>query len=102
MRLITTNYVLVELLALFKSPLRTPRSKMFKYINAVKTASYVKLVHVNEAIDAETWELLKGRDDKTWSLVDATSFVVMKQFRIRDALTTDHHFEQAGFFCLLK
>ena len=100
--LITTNYVLVELVALLNSPLRVPRSKLFQYIDAVKTAPYVKLVHVNEAIDAEGWGLLKSRDDKAWSLVDATSFVVMKQFRIREALTTDHHFEQAGLVRLLK
>jgi predicted nucleic acid-binding protein len=34
---------------------------------------------------------------KSWSLVDATSFVVIRRFGIDEALTTDHHFEQAGF-----
>ncbi|MEA3349509.1 MAG: PIN domain-containing protein [Chloroflexota bacterium] len=101
-KLITTNYVLIELVTLLNSPLRVPRSKLFQYVDAVKTASYVKLVHVNEAIDAEAWGLLKSRADKAWSLVDATSFIVMKQFSIRDALTTDHHFKQAGLVRILK
>ena len=30
------------------------------------------------------------------------SFVVMQDYGLTDALTTDHHFEQAGFNALLK
>jgi predicted nucleic acid-binding protein len=42
------------------------------------------------------------RQDKSWSLVDCSSFVVMQQRGIVEALTTDEHFEQAGFVRLLK
>jgi predicted nucleic acid-binding protein len=35
--------------------------------------------------------------DKSFSFTDCTSFVVMKELRIRRALTLDRHFEQAGF-----
>ena len=37
-----------------------------------------------------------------YSLCDAVSFVLMKQRGLREALTTDHHFEQEGFTRLLK
>jgi uncharacterized protein len=47
-------------------------------------------------------ELLSRREDKEWSLTDCTSFVVMEDEGLTDALTTDHHFEQAGFTALLK
>jgi predicted nucleic acid-binding protein len=40
--------------------------------------------------------------DKEWSLVDCISFVVMTDRKLTDALTGDHHFEQAGFNALLK
>jgi predicted nucleic acid-binding protein len=33
--------------------------------------------------------------------VDATSFIIMEQLGLQEALTTDHHFEQAGFIRLL-
>jgi predicted nucleic acid-binding protein len=46
-------------------------------------------------------ELFGRRLDQSWSLTDCISFVVMEQQRIRDALTGDRHFEQAGFRALL-
>jgi predicted nucleic acid-binding protein len=46
--------------------------------------------------------VLRQRPDKQWSLCDAISFLLMSQHGIQDALTTDHHFEQAGFVRLLK
>lgn len=101
-QLVTTNYILVELTSLFISPLRVPRPTQFRYIDAIKTTPYVEIVHVDSATDAAAWVLLKSRPDKEWSLVDAASFVVMQERGIAEALTTDHHFEQAGFVRLLK
>jgi predicted nucleic acid-binding protein len=46
--------------------------------------------------------LYEGRLDKQWSLTDCISFVVMEQRGMTEALTGDHHFEQAGFSALLK
>ena len=38
----------------------------------------------------------------TERLTDCISFVVMQERGIAEALTGDHHFEQAGFAALLK
>jgi len=46
-------------------------------------------------------DLYGRRTDKSWSLTDCISFVVMNRHELRDALTWDHHFEQAGFRILL-
>jgi predicted nucleic acid-binding protein len=35
--------------------------------------------------------------DKEYSFTDCTSFVVMRELRLKEALTTDRHFRQAGF-----
>jgi len=101
-RLLTTNYILTELVSLFISPLCVPRPEQFRYIDTIKAVPYVKVVHVDPALDAASWALLKSRFDKQWSLVDAASFIVMQERGIIEALTTDHHFEQAGFVRLLK
>ncbi len=101
-KIITTNYVLTELVALLYSPLRTPSPRIYEIVDAIKTAPFVQLIYINPEIDTTAWDLCKARSDKSWSLVDCTSFVVMQQLEIQDGLTTDRHFEQAGFFRLLK
>jgi predicted nucleic acid-binding protein len=100
-QLITSNYVITELVALFYSPLRIPRPQLFQYIDAITTASYITLIHIDPTIHDEAWQLLKNRRDKNWSLVDATSFIIMKQWKLSLALTTDRHFQQAGFIKIL-
>jgi hypothetical protein len=47
-------------------------------------------------------ELYARRSDKEWSLTDCISFLVMQEHALTEALTADHHFEQAGFAILLK
>jgi predicted nucleic acid-binding protein len=47
-------------------------------------------------------DFFSARPDNEWSLTDCISFVVMNEPAINDALTKDHHFEQAGFRILLK
>jgi len=46
-------------------------------------------------------ELFRNRPDKAWSLADCTSFVVMADHHLAEALTCDPHFAQAGFRALL-
>jgi predicted nucleic acid-binding protein len=101
-KLITSNYILTELVALMTSPLRIPRPAMVAFIEGLKASPYVEIVHVDISLDAQAWQLLSQRLDKNWSLVDCASFVIMQHRNILEAFTTDHHFEQAGFVCLLK
>ena len=98
----TTNYVITELVALLNSPLRVDRSRIFEIVDAIKTVAYVEVIHIDDVTDALAWKLCKSRVDKAWSLVDCKSFIVMKHKGCQKALTTDRHFEQAGFIRLLK
>jgi len=100
-RLVTTNYVLAELMALLTQPLRIPRTTVLTFVEALQAAPHIQIVHVDPARDAAAWGLLRSRPDRLWSLVDAASFVVMQERGLVEALTTDHHFEQAGFVRLL-
>jgi predicted nucleic acid-binding protein len=101
-KIITTNYTVVELVALLTSPLRIPLPSLVSLIDGLKTSPFVEVIHVDLALDGEAWNLLRSRHDKEWSLVDCASFVLMQRRSITEALTTDHHFEQAGFIRLLK
>ncbi len=101
-KIITTNYIITELAALLASPLRIPRVKAIAFIQSLKTSPYVLILHISKDLDRKAWELFSSREDKAWSLVDCSTFVVMQQNNMIQALTTDHHFEQAGFMRLLK
>ena len=101
-RVVTTNYVITELTALLMRPLRINFARRVQIGETIRTATWVEVVYVDAAIDAEAWTLLKQRGDKNWSLVDCASFVVMRRRGITHALTRDHNFEQAGFERLLR
>jgi uncharacterized protein len=61
----------------------------------------IETVWVDEELHQQAMKLLFSRPDKTYSLCDAISFVLMRQRHIRAALTTDRHFVQEGFQRLL-
>ena len=101
-QVVTTNYVLAELVSVLTRPLRISRSQQISILNSIRSATWVEVVHVDPSLDAEAWALFQHHGDKEWSLVDCAGFVVMRRRGITDALTTDRHFEQAGFRRLLK
>jgi hypothetical protein len=49
-----------------------------------------------------SFDLYENRLDKDWSLTDCVSVTVMTQRGLSEALTADHHFEQAGFRAVFK
>lgn len=57
----------------------------------------VKLIHIDEPLFHGAWRYFIQHSDKSYSLTDCASFIVMKKLRIRTALTFDQHFLQAGF-----
>jgi predicted nucleic acid-binding protein len=101
-KIITTSYIITELVALLASPLRIPRPKAIAFIQSLKTSPYLEVIYISQEIDTKAWELLMQRQDKEWSLVDCSSFIIMQERKISESLTSDHHFEQAGFIRLLK
>jgi uncharacterized protein len=81
----------------------TPQRGVFRRVLEDFEANRANLI---VPANAETFEkgvdLYHSRPDKQWSLTDCISFVVMQEEGVTDALTSDHHFEQAGFRPLLK
>ena len=100
--LFTTNYIIMELVALLHSPLRISRLQVVDMVERIYASSFVEIVHIDPALDKAAWGLLRNRPDKSWSLADCASFAVMEQSGISEALTSDRHFEQAGYIRLLK
>jgi len=61
----------------------------------------VEIVPASQELFELGVNLFETRQDKDWSLTDCTSFCGMSEHGMCDALTADHHFEQAGFQILL-
>jgi hypothetical protein len=101
-KFVTTNYVLAELVALLTRPLRVPRPVQIQLMADLRAASWVTIIHLDRDAEDQVWQFWGDRPDKEWSWVDCASFVVMGQLSLTEALTTDHHFEQAGYLRLLK
>jgi len=62
----------------------------------------VKIIRLTSSLLERGIQRLRDRPDKDWPLTDCISFIVMEDEGIKDALTGDRHFEQAGFTALLK
>lgn len=97
--LVTTKAVLLEI-GNSLSRLRF-RSTAIALLKALQEDADVEVVPLSEELYAEAWKIYRSHADKEWGLTDCLSFVVMRQRELRDALTTDRHFRQAGFKALL-
>lgn len=99
-RILTTEMVLDELLAALSR--QTVREFAIRGVDKILNNPNVEVVPQTSIQFREAFELYKRMVDKEWSLTDCTSINVMRARGISEALTHDHHFEQAGFKALLR
>lgn len=98
--MVTTAWVLTELADGLAST--EERHVFAQLIARLRASAETEIIPPSEELMARGIELYDSRSDKKWSLTDCISFVVMKDWGIREALTGDHHFEQAGFVALFR
>ncbi len=98
--LLTTAWVLTELAdGLARS---SKRDAFRQVLDDLAADPNSVVIRPSQQLFEKGAQLYGDRPDKQWSLTDCISFVVMAEEGISDALTGDHHFEQAGFVALLK
>ena len=95
----TTRWVLAEVADALCAPAWRGRAGAF--IGFILTSPGFLVLGGSDDLFAQGMELYLARYDKEWSLTDCISFVVMADQGLREALTGDRHFEQAGFKALL-
>lgn len=94
-RLVTTNLVLAETHALLTC--RGHRAAAVAFLRTVREAPNLVVPSTREREDRALADWLERFDDQDFSLTDAVSFVVMRERKIKQALTLDRHFAVAGF-----
>jgi predicted nucleic acid-binding protein len=67
----------------------------------IRRDSKIEMIPHSAELTTSAVRLFAGRLDKNWSLTDCSSFVIMGEKGVREALTADSHFEQAGFRAVL-
>jgi hypothetical protein len=97
---VTTDFIFLEVADALTSPLI--RSSTISFINRLKNLPMLEVIPVSNSLFEQGWLLYSQRIDKDWGLTDCISFVVMQQFNISLAFTSDKHFQQAGFTRLLS
>lgn len=66
-------------------------------IEALTERTKLTLHRVTQEQEAKAWDWLRRHDERAYSFVDATSFQVMRDRRLREALAFDQDFATAGF-----
>ncbi len=93
--LITTSLVFSEVVTFFNT--RGQHAKAVELGNMLLESPAVELIHADELLLLSAWDWFQQYADKSFSLADCVSFVVMRQRSLEQALTFDRHFIQAGF-----
>ena len=78
------------------------RHLVASFIRDLQADPRIDIVPASAAAIEAGLRFYEQHGDKEWSLTDCISFQAMRRESIQQALTADHHFEQAGFEILLK
>ena len=99
-RVVTSEYVIVEVGNFFRAP--SSRGRLRSFMSVIESDPNTVIIPASSALLKNAISLFVSRDDKSWSLTDCTSFAIMQDQGITEALTADRHFEQAGFVAMLR
>jgi len=97
--LVTTQMVLFEVADALTAP--PVRGMAGDFLAKILHDDSIQIVKIDDSLFGAALDLFCGRPDKAWGLTDCLSFVVMERWKLTAALTSDHHFVQAGYRALL-
>ena len=99
--LITTDEILVEFLNFFAESGEHMRCVVAQMCQQLMIHPNVVVLPQTRTSFLEGLGLYEKRLDKGYSLTDCVSICAMRQSKVKDVLTHDHHFAQEGFTVLL-
>ncbi len=93
--LTTTDLVLGETWTFLRRRVGHPEA--VRFIDSVTATRNISIRTIDEDVVAEAWRWLRRHDERSYSFVDASSFMLMRRLRVREALAFDGDFSAAGF-----
>jgi len=100
-RLITTDFVLVEVLNYFSGYKQNFKKKISDSVRLLLNDFEIQKIECSHKSFLEGFEFYESRLDKGYSLTDCVSMNIMREENISEILTSDTHFGQEGFRILL-
>ena len=98
-RPVTTEWIIGETCTLLVA--RKRPHLVQRFLDYAEQSAALLTINPDESLLAATKDLIRRQAEQGYSFVDCLSFCVMKERKIREALTTDEHFLKAGFSALL-
>ena len=93
--LVTSNHVRGETWTFLRR--RGGHGSAVAFLDMLARTKRVEVVTVEPELEERALRWLRRHDEREYSFVDATSFVLMQSLRIREALAFDGDFAAAGF-----
>jgi predicted nucleic acid-binding protein len=101
-QIVTSEMVLTEFLNSFSDYGPRPRQAAARAVASLQNTPQVHIVPQTSQLFEKALKRYQDIADKSWSLTDCASFLIMEEERLTAALTHDRHFAQAGFQTLLR
>lgn len=101
-QIVTTEMVLVEFLNFVGGAGEHNRRLASETVMKLRDSPSVEVIAQTSAQFNAAVSRYANRLDQRWSLTDCSSFLLMEQRGISEALAYDRDFEQAGFIPLLR
>ena len=98
-RLVITDYILAEAVNLANA--RSGTRVALRVLDLIEQSAGIRVEWIGSSRFDSTKAFFRRYADHEYSFTDCTSFVVMRELKLSQALTTDKHFSQAGFEALL-
>jgi predicted nucleic acid-binding protein len=101
-QIVTSEMIFTEVLNSFSRRDSVFRQVAAQFVQQSFDNPKIEVVPQSTDLFHQALDLYQQRADKAWSHTDCTSFCIMQQQNILEALAYDKHFEQAGFVALLR
>lgn len=99
-RFVTSDYVVDETATLLKA--RSMTKLIRPFFESIFASEACRLIWMDGDRFHRTMAFFLRNLERDWSFTDCSSFVIMRELRLREALTKDSHFESAGYVALLR
>lgn len=99
LKLVVTDYVIDEAVTLAKA--RSGPRVALRILDLIEQSLGIRIERIDAGRFDETKAFFRRHADHDYSFTDCSSFVLMRELELRQALTSDRHFREAGFEALL-